>query len=73
VLDFLMGRRATLGFLPRDRATGLRLVATDQPWQHGSGAELRGSSLLLALALLGRGPALDGLEGDGVSVLAGRL
>jgi len=72
-LDFLLGRRATLGFLPASRPAGLRLVASDQDWAQGTGQEVRGTSLALVLGLLGRRPALDDLSGDGVAVLAGRL
>lgn len=73
VLDFLVGRMAVGGFVPPSRRRGLRVVATDQDWSHGTGAEVAGPSLQLALALLGRVPALDELSGDGVPVLAGRL
>jgi uncharacterized protein (TIGR03083 family) len=72
-LDFLLGRRATLGFLPASRPRALHLVATDQDWSRGTGPEVRGTSLALALGLLGRRPALDDLTGEGVAVLAGRL
>ena len=73
VLDFLVGPLAVAGFLPPSRRSGLRLVATDQAWSHGRGAEVSGPGLHLALALLGRRPALDGLSGEGVSLLAGRI
>ena len=73
VLDFLVGPLAVGGFLPPSRRSGLRLVATDADWQHGRGAEVTGPSLLLAMSLLGRAPALDGLAGEGVPLLAARL
>jgi hypothetical protein len=73
VLGFLVGPLAIGGSLPPSRRAGLHLVASDQPWEHGSGAEVRGPSLSLALALLGRRPALEDLCGDGVEVLVGRL
>ena len=72
-LDFLLGRRATLGFLPASRPQGLRFVAEDQDWAHGSGPDVRGPSLALVLGLLGRRAALEDLSGDGVAVLAARL
>ncbi len=73
VLDFLVSPMAIAGFLPPSRRSGLRLIATDQQWKHGSGAELRGPSLSLALALLGRRPALEDLDGDGAALLAARI
>ncbi len=73
VLDFLMGPKSAAGFLPPGRRRGLRLVATDQSWAHGKGAEISGPSLALVLGLLGRAPALAELSGPGVPVLTGRL
>ena len=73
VLDFLVSPMAIGGFLPPSRRSGLHLVAGDQSWESGRGAEVRGPSLSLALALLGRRPALEDLSGDGVDVLAQRL
>jgi hypothetical protein len=73
VLGFLVSPMAVGGFLPPSRRSGLRLVATDQDWEHGAGAEVRGPSLSLALALLGRRPALDDLTGDGAAVLGARV
>jgi hypothetical protein len=73
VLGFLVSPMAGGGFLPPSRRSGLRLVATDQDWEHGAGAEVRGPSLSLALALLGRRPALDDLTGDGAAVLGARV
>ncbi len=64
---------AVAGFLPPSRRSGLRLIATDQQWEHGRGAELRGPSLSLALALLGRSAALEDLDGDGAALLAARI
>lgn len=61
------------GLVPRRRADGLRLVADDQGWTWGSGAEVAGPSEALAMALGGRAVALDDLRGPGVAVLASRL
>lgn len=69
VLDFLTGPLALTGFVRPGRVRGLALVANDQDWRHGRGAEVRGPSLLLALGVLGRAPAIDGLTGDGVTQL----
>ena len=66
VLDFLVSPRARAGFVPSGRTRGLRLVATDQSWAHGDGAEVRGPSLALAMAVLGRPAALPSLNGDGL-------
>ncbi len=52
---------------------GLRLVATDVDFSSGSGPEVRGPGLSLALALTGRPVGLDGLEGDGLATLRSRL
>lgn len=73
VLGFLVSPLAVGGFLPPSRRRGLHVAATDQEWEHGSGAEVRGPSLSLALALLGRRPALEDLSGEGVPLLAARL
>lgn len=72
-LDFLVSRTATAGFLPRGRLRGLRLVATDQDWSAGDGAELRGPSEAVAMAVSGRAVALPDLSGPGVALLASRL
>lgn len=52
----------------RERAEGLRLVATDAPWTHGeAGApEVRGDLLDLLQAMSGR-DVLDVLDGEGVA------
>lgn len=71
-LDFLVTGRAHPAFVPRGRLAGLRLVATDQEWSHGDGAEVAGPSEALALGMLGRTVALAALSGDGVTVLRGR-
>lgn len=73
VLDFLVGRRAAAGFVPPGRLRGLALVAEDAGWRHGDGPEVRGPALLVALAALGRQPALPLVEGEGVPLLVDRL
>ncbi|KUI14394.1 DinB family protein [Mycobacterium lehmannii] len=55
------------------RARGLRLVATDLDWTHGSGPEVRGSGEALLMAMAGRGAALSDLDGPGKARLAQRL
>ena len=69
VVDFLVSRRALAGFMPRKRTRGLLLIARDQDWRSGGGEEVRGTSLALALGLLGRAVALPLLEGNGVARL----
>lgn len=73
-LDFLTTPTTTTRNLaPPDRISGLRLVATDQNWQHGEGASVHGPSEALAMAITGRSAALTDLEGPGVSILKSRL
>lgn len=70
-LDFISS--APLGFMPRRRLAGLRLVATDLGEAHGSGEELRGTAADLIVSILGRRVALDRLTGPGKDVLLARL
>lgn len=72
VLDFLVSTRARGAFVPRGRLRGLRLVATEPDWSHGSGAEVRGTGLHLAMAVLGRPAAFRLLTGPGALTLPGR-
>jgi uncharacterized protein (TIGR03083 family) len=55
------------------RARGVRLVATDLDWSHGSGPEVRGSGEALLMAMAGRRAALDDLVGPGKAKIAQRL
>lgn len=55
------------------RARGLRLVATDLDWTHGSGPEVSGPGEALLMAMAGRGAALSDLDGPGKATLAQRL
>jgi uncharacterized protein (TIGR03083 family) len=73
VLTFLTSPMASRGFVPKGRTNGLRVLATDQEWSYGDGAEVQGPSEALALALLGRGAAFSDLSGEGVTLLRGRL
>ena len=56
----------------RSAAQGLRLVATDGPFETGSGPEVRGTTLALTLAMAGRAAYCDDLTGEGVTVLRSR-
>jgi uncharacterized protein (TIGR03083 family) len=71
---------AALGFAPRARALpapanlrGIRAVATDLEWSHGTGPEIRGPAEALLVALAGRPQALGELEGPGLGILRARL
>ncbi len=56
-------------FPSRDRAAGLRLVATDLDWAHGEAGdpEVRGSGDALLMGMLGRGSAVPDLDGPGLA------
>lgn len=57
-------------FVPaRARASGLRLVADDIGWNHGSGPTVSGPAASLVSVLAGRSWALDSLHGDGLATL----
>jgi uncharacterized protein (TIGR03083 family) len=62
-------------FVPAFRnSRGLRLVATDAEWTHGSsGPEVTGRADELVSVLGSRPKMLDGLSGDGVAMLADRV
>jgi uncharacterized protein (TIGR03083 family) len=52
------------------RARGVRLVAGDLDWSHGTGPEVRGTGEALLMAMAGRRAALDDLDGPGKAKLA---
>jgi uncharacterized protein (TIGR03083 family) len=54
-------------------AKGLRLVATDMEWSHGTGPEVHGAAEALLMAVAARPAALADLSGDGVPTMAARL
>lgn len=64
---------AVIGGSARRRVAGVRLVATDVDWAHGSGPEARGSAEALVLLLHGRAPVPTELTGPGAEVLRSRL
>lgn len=70
VADFYAGSNLIIG--AKSRIAGLRLVATDQDWTHGEGAEVAGPALSLLLAMSGRAVACDELTGPGVETLRSR-
>ncbi|SDI87563.1 TIGR03083 family protein [Frankineae bacterium MT45] len=70
VAQFYVGSNALLG--SKRRVDGVKLVATDGDWTHGSGPQVTGPLLSLVLAMTGRSAALVDLDGDGVPVLESR-
>ena len=73
VLDLIVAPKARRAFVAKGRLDGLRLEATDCNWAHGTGADVRGAAVDIALGALGRTPALTELRGAGVELLAARL
>jgi uncharacterized protein (TIGR03083 family) len=57
----------------KKRIEGLRLVATDVDWSHGSGPEVTGRGMPLMMAMTGRVAGLDDLEGEGLATLRSRM
>jgi uncharacterized protein (TIGR03083 family) len=57
----------------KKRIKGLRLVATDIGWAHGTGPEVSGPALSLMLAMTGRATGLDDLSGDGAALIGQRM
>jgi hypothetical protein len=70
VADFYKGSNLIIG--TKRRIGGVRLEATDVEWQHGSGPTVSGPIIDLLMAMTGRRPALDDLQGDGVATLSSR-
>lgn len=68
LLDFLVSRRGRVGFVAA-RLPGVRLVASDLDWAHGSGPVVEASAVVLGLAIMRRTPRLDELAGPGADVL----
>ncbi len=70
-LTFLVG--APAGFVPKGALDGLRFVADDLDWSHGTGPTVSGDADALLLACTGRTAALEFLRGDGAPVLRERI
>ncbi|MEZ5096824.1 MAG: hypothetical protein R2731_12320 [Nocardioides sp.] len=70
VLGFLVGPKATRGFVRKGRPE-LRFEATDVDWSHGEGSVVRGPAAALATSLTGRRALDDRLTGNGVAALLG--
>jgi uncharacterized protein (TIGR03083 family) len=71
VADFYKNSNLLIG--SKNRIVGMRLVATDTDWSHGSGPEVRGPMLSLVQAMTGRAAALSDLTGDGVTTLKSNM
>jgi uncharacterized protein (TIGR03083 family) len=57
----------------KKRIGGLRLVADDIDWSHGTGPEVTGPGLSLVMAMTGRPAGLDRLTGDGLATFRSRV
>ena len=71
VADFYKNSNLLIG--AKDRIVGVRMVATDTDWTHGSGPEVQGPILSLVQAMTGRAVALADLTGDGVQTLTASM
>ncbi len=61
-----------LPVLTKKRTQGLRLTATDGPFSSGGGPRVSGTTLALIMAMAGRAPYCDELDGDGAALLRDR-
>lgn len=68
-----MYKNAGFPFGTKKRIDGLRLVATDVDWSHGSGPDVTGPGLPMVMAMTGRAAGLDGLGGEGLAALRSRM
>jgi uncharacterized protein (TIGR03083 family) len=71
-LDFVTSGRP-VGFIPRGRLEGIRLIAEDLDWSAGEGQPAQGRGIDVLMAACGRRAVLSNLSGTGVRVLDGRL
>lgn len=62
-----------VGFTPRGRLAGLRLVADDLGWAWGAGPPVRGRGIDVLMAACGRAAVLAHLTGPGVATLSRQL
>jgi uncharacterized protein (TIGR03083 family) len=67
-LDFLVSPKARRGFGVR-ALPPVEMRATDLDWKYGSGDEVSGPAIALALAIMGRRARLEDLAGPGTSKL----
>jgi uncharacterized protein (TIGR03083 family) len=66
-------RKAGAPLRSKQRASGLRLRATDLEWSAGDGPEVTGPALALLLAIAGRVSVVAELSGDGLATLRTRI
>ena len=71
VADFYKNSNLLIG--AKNRIVGVKLIATDTDWSHGTGPEVSGPILSLVQAMTGRSVALSDLTGDGLSTLDARM
>lgn len=68
-----MYKNASFPMGTKQRIDGLRLVASDLGWSHGSGPEVTGAGLPLLSVMTGRSAALGDLGGAGLATLRQRM
>ena len=68
-----MYKNASFPVGTKKRIAGLRLVATDVDWSHGTGPEVTGPALPMVMAMTGRAAGLDELGGEGLATLRRRM
>jgi uncharacterized protein (TIGR03083 family) len=67
-LDLLLSPKGRRGFAAKG-VPALRYVATDTEWAHGSGDEVRGPAVALALTISGRPARIGELSGPGLATV----
>ena len=68
-----MYKNASFPVGTKKRIDGLRLVATDVDWSHGTGPEVTGPAMPIVMAMTGRAAGLDELGGEGLATLRRRM
>ena len=68
-----MYKNASFPVGTKKRIEGLRLVATDVDWSHGTGPEVTGPAMPMVMAMTGRVAGLDELGGEGLATLRQRM
>jgi uncharacterized protein (TIGR03083 family) len=68
-----MYKNASFPVGTKKRIEGLRLVASDVGWSHGSGPEVTGPGMAMMMMMTGRRAGLDDLTGDGLATLRQRM
>lgn len=68
-----MYKNASFPVGTKKRIDGLRLVATDVGWSHGTGPEVMGAAMPMVMVMTGRAAGLDELSGEGLATLRRRM